>query len=184
MGMKGALAILVLLSAAPASAQRIRTAPVEFVPSYLGSVSLSLRQDPFFASRLLGTFHAELAQVAAAPTPRAAAEGLKARIEGPGRQPLAQVAANLGTAPLTAERAAAVLAANALARPDQFREVASGLETLRPGLGARAVEALREAPGGQALMGRLRELGRQVVPQAEGSLYDATGALRRMFDGR
>lgn len=182
--MKGALAVLLLLPAAPASAQRIRTAPVEFVPSYLGAVTLSLRHDPFFASRLLVAFQTELTQVAAAPTPRAAAEGLKARIAGPERLPLTEVAASLGNGPLAAERAAAVLAANALARPDQFRELASGLETLKPGLGTRAVEAMREAPGGQAIMGRLRELGRQVRPQAVGALYDAGGDLRRMFDGR
>lgn len=180
--------ILLLACAAPSPAQVFRapTAPA-FVPAYLGSVSLSLQNDSFYASRLLGAFHAELGRVTAAPTPQAAAEGLKSRIGGPANLSLPKVAAGLGAAALPAEQAAAVLAANALARPDQFSEVVDGLEGLKPGLGARITEALREAPaagGSYAVLGKLRELGRTVVAASGDGTYDATGSLRRFFDGR
>lgn len=145
---------LLLLCAAPSSAQIFRARPAPaFVPAYLGAVSLSLQNDSFYASRLLGAFHEELGRVAAAPTPQAAA----------------------------------VLAANALARPDQFSEVVDGLEGLKPGLGARVTEALRETPaagGSYAVLGRLRELGRTVAAAAGDGTYDAAGKLRRFFDGR
>lgn len=179
---------LLLLCAAPSSAQIFRAQPAPaFVPAYLGSVSLSLQNDSFYASRLLSAFSAELGRVTAAPTPRAATEGLKARIGGPANLSLPKVAAGLGAAALPAEQAAAVLAANALARPDQFQQVVDGLEGLKPGLGTRVTEALREAPaagGSYAVLGRLRELGRTVVAASGDGTYDATGALRRFFDGR
>lgn len=178
---------LLVLCAAPSSAQIFRARPAPaFVPAYLGSVSLSLRNDSFYASRLLGAFSDELGRVAAAPTPQAAAEGLKARIGGPANLSLPTVAAGLGAAALPAEQAAAVLAANALARPDQFQEVVDGLEKLKPGLGTRVTEALREAPAGgsYAVLGRLRERGRTVVAAAGDGTYDAAGRLRRFFDGR
>ncbi|MBI5595534.1 MAG: hypothetical protein HY928_05525 [Elusimicrobia bacterium] len=179
------LALLGLLAAC-APAQTVRSVPaVPFVPAYLGSVSMALAGDSFYGSRLLNAFHAELSAVAASPTPREAAQGLAARIAGAEGLPLPKVAEGLGRAPVSPERAAAILAANALARPDQFREVVSGLETMKPGLGDRVVEALRGAPSGHPeLSARLRELGRRVVPRADGLLYDSAGALRRLFDGR
>ena len=184
------LAVLLLLLSSSAGAQQYRAAAVgvPFVPAYLGSVALSLSADPFYASRLLNAFGAELARVTAAPTPLSAAEGLKARIAGPAALALPQVAKELGAKVLEPERAAAVLAANALARPDQFQEVVTGLSELKPGLGERVVESLREAPpargGSPQVLGRLRELGRSVVPSPAGDYYDSSGHLRRFFDGR
>lgn len=179
---------LLILCATPSSAQifRAKVAPA-FVPAYLGSVSLSLQNDSFYASRLLGAFHAELGKVTASPTPLAAAEGLKARIGGEQNLSLPKVAQGLGSSAMPAEQAAAVLAANALARPDQFQEVVTGLEEIKPGLGKRLKEALTDAPSGggsRLVIGKLRELGRQVVAYSGDGTYDATGALRRFFDGR
>ncbi len=159
-----------LLAAAPAGAQfRAAPARVPFVPAYLGTVSLSMGSDPFYSSRLLNAFQDEVARVAAAPTPLHAAEGLKARIEGPGRVALPEVAKGLGVAPLEPARAAAVLAANALARPDQFQEVVSGLEAMKPGLGTRVADSLRA-------------LGRKVTVTPEPLTYDARGVINAFFD--
>ncbi|UPT75358.1 MAG: hypothetical protein M0D55_06625 [Elusimicrobiota bacterium] len=82
------------------------------------------------------------------------------------------------------QRAAAILLANALARPEQFREVLDGLESNKAGLGKHTAKLLRETSGtgDRRLLAALRERG-AVNPRGEASTYDRFGRLETLFDG-
>ncbi|MFH1725439.1 MAG: hypothetical protein ABII00_12580 [Elusimicrobiota bacterium] len=114
-----------VLLAAPAVAQRVaapRPAP-SFVPGFLGSMVLSLQNEPFFASLLINSLDSQLARATSMSHPREAAGYLRDEIEGAGkeRRPMAARAATLGKEPLEAEKASAILIANALVRPISSR---------------------------------------------------------------
>ncbi|MBI4347296.1 MAG: hypothetical protein HY553_10605 [Elusimicrobia bacterium] len=173
---------LALGLALPARAQQ---AAVPFVPNFLSAVSASFAGQPFYGSMLLNAFEFHLKQVGAMTEPKAAAY-LKAEILGGAATPkdARTFAASLRRGPLGEHRAAALLLANAAARPDQFREVLDGLENIRPGLG-RAVQG-RLAAGGEAsgaLAAKLRRLGSTFKPHGDGAIYDRHGELQTLFDG-
>jgi len=194
--MRGWIAFAAFALAQTASAAGFRAAPVkapasfEFVPAFLGSMSLSLSERPFYASELLGAFDRQLSAIESLPDPDAVARTLQSGIEGGGRErkTMAGRAGEFGAAPVPSERAAAILAANALSRPDQFQRVVNGLEELQPGLGTRVSEALRESgrsAGAQpGLVRLLRQAGETITPQITNGLYNAKGELERLFDGR
>jgi len=155
--------------------------PYSFPRAYLASVSLSLNADPLYASRFLDAFQTHVAAVSAAAAPAAAAYLEKA---AGGGAKLADVRAELGLAVLTPESASALLVANALARPAQFREVMDGLETLKPGLGRRAAAMLSAASGAgdRKVIAALRAAGER-RPRAEGLTYGPDGRWATFFDG-
>ncbi len=69
--------------------------------------------------------------------------------------------AELGREPLETTKAAALLLAEALTRPEQFREVLDGLEALKPGVGRHTAELLRatRGVGDKKLIAALHEAG-------------------------
>lgn len=183
---RAAALLLLLLSLARGAA---RAAPVvapeaaAFPADYLRSVSLSLSAEPFFASHLLESFHAQLTSVSAIPTAPAAAAYL-AQSAVAGGSGLSALRAAVGREPLAAKPAAALLIANSLARPEQFREISDGLETLKPGLGRRAAEMLKSVSGrgDPALLAALRAAGLR-RPLTAGLTYGPDGNWAYLFDG-
>jgi len=177
----GSLLFATALRAAP-------IAPVEvpassFPADYLHSVSLALATQPFYASHLLNSFQNQLTAVCAISAAPAAAAYLEKAATADGVT-LAQLRASVGRDALAPETAAALLIANSLTRPGQFREVVDGLETLKPGLGRHAAAALRAAsgPGDGRVLAALRAAGER-RPQAEGLTYGPDGRWATMFDG-
>lgn len=184
--------LLLSLFAGVCLAQDRAGAPVprsSFAADYLKAVSLALRQDPLYASRLLGQFHSNLDRVLPLKTPQEVVSQLQDRVTGSGKEALtpAQLKRDLGSSPMDAGRASALLLANALMRPEQFQEVVSGLEGLKPGLGARLSDALKEADSREASPSFLRLLnavGRKTIPRPEMLTYDSKGGLDLVFDGK
>lgn len=166
MGMTRVLLVLALFGAPAAARAAAAKAPVRFVPGFLASMSVALRTEPFYASKVLAALDGQVREFPR-PTP-AAAVRLRDRITA-GRS-VARFNEELGQKPLDETRAAAILLANAMARPEQFREVADGLETLRAGLGAGVVRAL----------GRIAQ---GTVPRSAHAVYTAKGGLDALFDG-
>jgi hypothetical protein len=154
-----------------------------FPADYLRSVSLSLAARPFYASNFLNSFTAQLSAVAAIPAAPDAAKYLEDAATG-GKLSLAAMRADVGREPLAPEKASAILIANSLARPEQFREVMDGLETLKPGLGEHAAAALRgvSGNGNGKVLAALRAAGER-RPQGEGLTYGPDGRWAMMFDG-
>lgn len=157
--------------------------PSSFPSDYLHGVSLSLAAQPFYASHFLDSFQAQLTAVAAIPAAPAAAAYLEKSATAGGSS-LADLRASLGRGELAPEKASALLIANSLVRPEQFREVMDGLETLKPGLGRHAAAALRSAsgPGNGRVIAALRAAGER-RPQGEGLTYGPDGRWATMFDG-
>ncbi len=181
------LALLVLF-AMPAHANRFARVPVKatpFVPAFLGSMSLSLQQQEFYASHLLNAFHHQVSAIETLPNPESVVTALQTGIED--GKPMLQRAKELGQGHVPAKRAAAILAANALSRPDQFQEVVTGLEELKPGLGLQVSKSLQDSgstPGAQpGLVKILRQVGSKIKPQITNGIYNSRGELERLFDG-
>lgn len=145
-----------------------------FPGAYLASVSLSMAADPLYASRLLDAVALHLRSVAAMTAQRAVSDYLED----------AAGSSVLGRDPLDASRAAALLIADALARPEQFREVLEGLQSLQHGLGRQAAAVLRGAagPGDKALLAALRAAG-EPNPRAKPVAYRLSKKLAGLFDG-
>ena len=182
-----ALALFCALPAAagPAGPVDAHAAPATgYSGAYLGMVSRSLSADPLFGSRLLDSFDLHLRSVTAMTAPRAVADYLEVAVIGAGVSSPAALRASLGRAPMEPQRAAALLLAHALARPEQFREVLDGLEASKAGLGKHTAKLLREANGrgDRGLIAALRARG-EVKPRGPESTYDRFGQLDRMFDG-
>lgn len=180
------LAVLLLFFAVPGPCQTVavEARPASAFPAdYLRSVSLSIAAQPFYASQLLNSFSAQLTAVAAIPAAPDAAAYLEKAATG-GKTSLAAMRADVGRTPLAPEKASAILIANSLARPEQFREVMDGLETLKPGLGRHAAAALRDVsgPGNRKVIATLRAAGER-KPQGEGLTYGPDGRWATMFDG-
>ena len=182
-----AAALAVLLNSVPCAAAVVEAvearAPSSFPSDYLHSVSLSITAQPFYASHFLNSFQAQLSAVAAIPAAPAAAAYLEKSATAGGHS-LADLRASVGHVELAPETASALLIANSLVRPEQFREVMDGLETLKPGLGRHAAAALRAAsgPGNGRVIAALRAAGER-RPQAEGLTYGPDGRWATMFDG-
>lgn len=185
--MRSVLALAFLCAAAPSWAGPIgaadahAAAPTGFPGAYLSSVRLSLASDPLYGSRFLDAFQLHLQAVTGMTAPRAVAGYLE---QAATAESLPALRAKLGREELPPPHAAALLLANALTRPDQFREVMDGLETLKPGMGRHASDMLRSAHGAgdKRLLETLREAGRR-RPQGEGLVYGADGRWATMFDG-
>lgn len=153
-----------------------------FPGAYLGSISMASAADPFYASRFLDGLQVHVQAVAGLTAAPAVASYLEqAATAGQGVASLKPV---LGAAPLDAPKASALLIANALARPEQFREVIDGLETFRPGLGKHAAQILKDAKGqgDRRVIAVLRAAGER-QPQGLPLSYGPDGRFDKMFDG-
>jgi hypothetical protein len=180
-----ALAVLCAVRAAagPAGPVDAHAVPATgYSGAYLGTVSLSLASDPFYGSRLLDSFELHLRSVAAMTVPRAVTDYLEVAVVG--ASSARDVKASLGKEPMEPQRAAALLLAHALARPEQFHEVLDGLEARKAGLGKQTAKLLRETSGrgDRRLIAALRARG-AVVPKGSALTYDRFGQLDRLFDG-
>lgn len=179
-----------ILRSATAFAGPIGSADAHAVPAtgfpgaFLGTVALSLQQDELYGSRLLDSFELHLRSVAAMTAPRAVGDYLAVAVVGAGTPSVAALKATLGKEPMDSQRAAALLLAHALARPDQFHEVLEGLESQKAGLGKHTARLLREADGrgDRRLIAALRDRGRK-DPKGKNLVYDRFGNLDGLFDG-
>ena len=184
-----AFAVVVLCAmraaAGPAGAIDPHAAPSTGYPgAFLGTVGLSLAADPLYGSRLLDSFELHLRSVAAMTAPRAVTDYLEVAVVGAGVSSARELKASLGREPMEPQRAAALLLAHALARPEQFREVLEGLEARKAGLGKHTAKLLREASGrgDRRLISVLRARG-ELAPRGMPLTYDRFGQLDRFFDG-
>lgn len=182
-------ALLAVFLAVPAAAGPMGeahvAAPTGFPGAYVGMVGVSLGQDPFYGSRLLDSFELHLRSVAAMTSTPAVKDYLEVAVVGAGGANTAKaIRASLGKEAMEPQRAAAILLANALARPEQFREVLDGLESRKAGLGKQTAKLLRDADGtgDRRLIAALRQRG-AVNPRSENSTYDRFGRLDSLFDG-
>lgn len=176
-------------AAGPAGPVDAHAAPATgYSGAYLGSVGLSLAADPFYGSRLLDSFDMHLRSVAAMTAPRAVTDYLEVAVigagVGEGSGSMRAVRAALGVEPMDSQRAAALLLAHALARPEQFPEILDGLEARKAGLGKHTAKLLREANGrgDRRLIAALRARG-AASPKGAPLTYDRFGQLDRIFDG-
>lgn len=159
-----------------------------FPGAFVGSVALSLQAQPLYGGMLLDSLDLHLRSVLAMRTPEAVRDYLVTAVAGTVAEPkqaAARIREGLGREPMPAPRAAALLLANALARPDQFEEVLNGLETERAGLGRHAAKLLADAHGGgdRRLIGRLNAVGGRLKPRPDNAGYDRAGQLQSLFDG-
>lgn len=176
-------ALAVSASAGPISGVDPHAASATGFPgAYLGSISLSLASDPLFGSRFLDAFQSHVQSLTAMTAAPAVAAYLEQSAAGGGT--LKDLRASLGREELSPNRASAILLANALARPDQFREVMDGLETMKPGMGRHASDILRDAKGtgSKQLLAALHAAGER-KPRGEGLTYGPDGRWATMFDG-
>lgn len=171
---------LALLSASAALAGPV-AAP--FPQTFAGSVRVALTADPFYASRLVTGVDARVADVAKLTTAADVRKSLEASALGRAAN-ADELKALLAQGKLDAPRAASLLVANALARPDQFREILDRLESVKPGLGARLAERMSAADGtgDRGLIAALRAAGAR-KPQPANAIYTRDGRLDALFDG-
>jgi hypothetical protein len=181
------LAVLLLVPlravAGPIGAVDAHAAPATGFPgAYLESISMAAAADPFYGSRFLDGLQVHMQAVSGmTAAPAIAAYLEQAATAGQG---LPQLKASLGATPLDAPRASALLIANALARPQQFREVIDNLETFRPGLGRHAANILHEAKGegDKRVIAALRAAGER-QPKGQMLTYGPDGRMDQLFDG-
>lgn len=185
-------ALALLLLAAPALAGPMgpttMARPTGFPGAFVGSVALSLQTQPLYGGMLLDSMDLHLRSILSMRTPQAVSDYLVTAVAGTVAEPraaAARIREGLGKEPLPAPRAAALLLANALSRPDQFEEVLNGLETERAGLGKHAARLLAEAEGGgdRRLIARVNAVGARLKPRSETAVYDRAGQLQSLFDG-
>jgi hypothetical protein len=150
---------------------------------YLGSVQLALEADPRYGSRLLDALDTHLQAVGVMTGPREVADYLEQSAGG--SEGVDSLRTALGREPLDTTKAAALLLADALARPEQFSEVLDGLEALKRGVGLHAAELLRGArgTGDKKLFKALHEAGER-KQDAKPSLYPVEGWFALLFDGK
>lgn len=186
-----ALACLCAVRAAagPSGPVDVHAAPATgYSGAYLGTVGLSLAADPFYGSRLLDSFELHLRSVAAMTAPRAVADYLEVAVIGAGVGSSVGSAralrSALGKETMDPQRAAALMLAHALARPQEFQEVLDGLEVRKAGLGKHTAKLLREVNGrgDRRLLAALRARGEN-EPKGTALTYDRFGQLDRLFDG-
>jgi len=161
--------------------------PTGFPGAYLDTVDLSVKADPLYASSLLDALQMHLYSVTVMTSPRAVGDYLGNAVLGTfagGGDAELRLGAVLGKEALDAPKASALLIADALARPDQFREILEGLETLKSGLGRHSAAILRKAkgPGDPKLLKALRAAG-EAARRGKPEIYWPAGAFERLFDG-
>ena len=187
--MRWTLALAVALSAARAFAGPIgaedphAASATGFPGAYMGSFALSLKADPRYGSRLLDAVDEHLQAVGVMTGEREIGDYLEQSAGG--SEGVKSLRGALGREPLDTMKAAALLLADALARPEQFREVLEDLETRKRGVGLHAAELLRAArgTGDKKLFAALHEAGapsRSLKPTP----YFAGGSLAALFDGQ
>jgi hypothetical protein len=214
-------ALLLFLLAGPASAQvapyggvgmpvgggvAIVGASDVFTERFIGSVALSMAEQPFFASRLLNSFETHVARFATATSGAQAAaylrgeilkdaepQGLLERLADSWVGPPAaaeqgrRVREGLGTRPISENQAGALMLANAVTAPEQFHGIVKKLETSRPGMGSHFKRILSEAGGTPGASVRasnyLRSVGNSLRPVSAAFTYDSKGRLDTLFDG-
>lgn len=187
----GILAFLALL-AMPAHAVRFFKAPakvapvqVQFVPAFLKSMSLAITQEEFYGGGLVTAMQNQVSAIQTLPDPNSVLKLLQNNIED--GKSMTVRAGELGKGILPQGRAAAILAANALSRPEQFQEVVNGLEELKPGLGVLISESIHNT---KPIPGTSREVanvygrfGKKIIPFIRNTIYTSSGELKRLFDG-
>ena len=186
--MRRTLALASLLVASSSSAGPIGAGDPQaaqatgFPRAFLGTASLSLSGNPEYGGNLLDALAAHLKALAIMTSPREVAAYLEQSAIGGGE--LEDLRAALGPRALDAPKAAALLLADALARPDQFREILDGLERLQRGLGRRAASILRgvKGSGSPRLLEALRNAGAR-KPHPTLPIYGHDGRLDLLFDG-
>jgi hypothetical protein len=186
--MRRVLTLAAVLAAARAfagpigSADPHAAAPTGFPGAYLGTVSLSLAADPIYASRLLDSFsmHLQAISVMTAP-PEVKAYLEQSAMGSTGLEPLREA---LGRETLDAPKASALLLADALDRPEQFRELLVGLEQMKPGLGKQTASMLRlaDVTGSLPLLRALQSAGER-DPDGTPLAYGPDGRIDLLFDG-
>jgi hypothetical protein len=184
--MRLAAVLLLLTTGAWGQPVRVAAPAARFPSDFVRSVQLSLAKEPFYGSQLLNGLGRHLQQVVPMPKAESVKLYLEAEVAATPRAAQA-LKSSLGRESLEAERAAALLLANGLARPDQFRDVLEGLEAAKPGLGFKVTELLKEAGergrGHPEFMRLLRAVGERSAPVGKPFIYDARGRLSRLFDG-
>ena len=186
--MRPALAFAVVIAASrafagPSGAGDPHAASATGFPgAYLGTVSLSLGADPRYGSRLLDALDTHLQAVGVMTGPQEVADYLEQSAGG--SEGVKSLRGALGREPLDTMKAAALLLADALSRPEQFREVLDGLESLKHGAGRHAAELLRGARGvgDKRLFAALHGVGGRKRGEKTAS-YLADGRLTLLFDG-
>ena len=148
--MRSALAVAALLAAGRAlagpsgSGDPHAASATGFPGVYLASTGLALAAEPRYGSRLLDALETHLQAVAVMTNSREVSDYLE---QSAGSEGVASLRRALGREPLDPLKAAALLLADALARPEQLHEVLDGLESLKPGVGRHAAGLLRAAKG-------------------------------------
>ncbi|MFI5362867.1 MAG: hypothetical protein ACHQ49_12920 [Elusimicrobiota bacterium] len=159
-----------------------------FPGAFLETIALASTADARYGTLLLDAFDMHLQAVGVMTGP--VEVGVYLEQSAGGSEGVRSLRAALGRRPLEPTKAAALLLAEALARPDQFRELLDGLESRHHGLGRHAGELLRRARGAgdKTLIASLREAGTPPktppVPEARENLgpYLREGRLTRLFD--
>lgn len=155
--------------------------PTGFPGAYLGSVQLALNDEARYGSRLLDALDEHLQAVCVMTSRREVAGYLE---QSAGSDGVASLRQALGREALDPLKAAALLLADALARPEQFREVLEGLESEQPGVGKQAAKLLEAAKGtGQKeLLAALRDAPKRHRRGQEETPYYDGGRIAELFD--
>lgn len=163
---------VVLLLALP-----LRAGEVAFPQAFSATVSRGLSAEAFYGSKVLASLQSQVSALASVPDPRVAADLLAKTAD------LKTAKQALAAGTLAPERVSALIAANALARPDQIPAVLDGLETAKPGLGKAAADILAKADGDgdRRVIAALRAAGRR-EPRSEFGLYGRDGRWETFFD--
>lgn len=184
--MRPALALAFLLAsrafAGPTGADDPHAAsPTGYPGVYLGSVQLALADEARYGSRLLDALDTHLQAVCVMTSAREVSGYLE---QSSGSEGVASLRHALGREALDPTKASALLLAEALSRPEQFREVLDGLESQQPGVGKHAAKLLETAKGTGAkkLLAALRDAPKRHRRGQEEEAYYSGGRLAELFD--
>ncbi|HXT00210.1 MAG TPA: hypothetical protein VN915_06020 [Elusimicrobiota bacterium] len=184
--MRAALVLAVVLAsrafAGPIGADDPHAAsPTGFPGAYLGSIQLALNDEARYGSRLLDALDEHLQAVCVMTSQREVSGYLEQSAGSDGVAGLRRV---LGREALDPAKASALLLAEALSRPEQFREVLDGLESEQPGVGRQAAKLLSGAKGtGQRkLLAALRDAPRRHRRGEAEEAYYSGGRIAELFD--
>jgi hypothetical protein len=184
--MRAAPALVVLLAAGavagPSGAGDPNAASATGYPgAYLGSVSLALAAEARYGSRLLDALDTHLQALCVMTGSNEVAGYLEMSA---GSEGVATLRRSLGREALDPAKASALLLAEALSRPEQFRQVLDGLESRQPGIGVHAAKLLQGAKGAGAkkLLAALRDAPKRHRRGVEEEAYYSGGKLAELFD--
>ena len=175
------LVCLALLRPAARAAEAER-APA-FPSAFEGMTFRAMAEQPFYAGEVAGALERHTAVLASLTDPSDARAYIEAAAGAPTKAAELKVKRELETSVLPASRAAAVLAAAALAQPAQFAKTMDHLEELKPGLGRTLTDILAKADGrgNRDIVAALRAAGRG-RPSGRGLVYGADGRWAAFFD--